>query len=126
MSKSRSKTEQIHDPLPFWQTTPCADWCEVTHRDLDEPSDRRHSGEAVDRVLFLQTTVEMVAGEVFYEIPFARMYLEQHWREVEPHVWLGQDESSTGFMLTLDEAQAIGECLLDLVRQARSTAGGAR
>jgi hypothetical protein len=127
MTKSRSKTAQIQDgaKLPFWQTTPCPHWCEVGHKDHEEPADRRHSSEAVDRVLFLHSTVELLAGEVFYETPFARMYLEQNWREVEAYIWLGQDESNKGFKLTLDEAQTIGEHLLDLVRQAHSTAGDA-
>lgn len=58
---------------------------------------------------------EPYEGETY--LAHATVYLRQPYREAEPTIWLGREDTDKGFTLTLREARTLGELLLDLVEQ---------
>lgn len=100
-------------PCPSW----CADRDSGMHREHDHFDDRLHIGAG--RAVVLTAADECQARES--EPPDeARMFLRQHYREVEARIELGRDDKPVGIQLTLDEAEEFAAKLLDLVSLARA------
>jgi hypothetical protein len=114
--------------LPYWQTLPCPPWCYggKWHHDDDETVDRRHVSHWTGKVTLSMVDIDpddKIHGRT--EAEYAAVDLVQDYREIEPHLWLGQSQSSTGWNLTLAEARALAEVLTKAVDLAGGQRGGA-
>lgn len=109
---------QGKNDLPFWLPDGCPSWCAYTelHRNSDHYDDRSHSSTAT-AVALTATNPQEFGDPHPIEL---QLNAEQHYREREPRIWLGRDDTSNGVHLTLDEAQQLGELLLALAGEHRN------
>lgn len=118
------RTNSIQEPTAFWLTEPCPTWCDMPemHRAEDVGEDRTHNGELRRLVT---TTMDVERSEVDGRVcrgerpPHLMLYLQQGYREVEPRVWVGRDDTNQGVYLTLSEAEQLAATLVDLVKDVR-------
>ncbi|HZB30522.1 MAG TPA: hypothetical protein VE465_10185 [Streptosporangiaceae bacterium] len=102
---------------PAWLTGPCPSWCDRDdHSDADKYDDRRHA--SVYR-LFTLTAAEPHDGHVAddddAEPPKLEIFLEQHYRESEPRLWIARDQTLHGWHLTIDEMRRLADLLNTMV-----------
>lgn len=129
---------RMHDQavrLPYWQTKPCPPWCsrvvdKEAHADADGVPDRQCFSDWQGRVDL--TLVEEPYDEWYQhrtrgwiEAEYANIYLVQHYREVDPRVWLGRSDTGHGWHLTAGEARAIADQLVKAADLAEGMWGGA-
>lgn len=101
---------------PSWLPNGCPAWCNIPelHRDGDHYDDRSHMNLGSHVPLSLARVVDD-------ERPTLDVSMAQHYREVEPRVWVGRDGGRDGTHLTLDEAREMALRVLELVRMAEET-----
>ena len=106
-------------PDPF--VGPCPSWCEFgTHEFSRHPDDRVHSGASHPLPLELSMASDEGARNGYERIlDFLTLRLRQGNREVEPHVWLGLNETDKGRNITLTEASRLARTLDLMVALAR-------
>ncbi|SEG94674.1 hypothetical protein SAMN04489712_1502 [Thermomonospora echinospora] len=79
----------------------CPRWCTWSsmHQDSDAYEDRSHSGGGITMPLMADEplTIDAQAGGEL------NLHLIQHYRETEPRVWIGRDQSNQGTHLSLAE-----------------------
>ncbi|MEV5704776.1 hypothetical protein [Actinoallomurus sp. NPDC052274] len=119
---------------PAWLPDGCPPWCDMgpLHKDSDHLDDRVHSGSATQITLTAEEPplgpgvtpdgMGWTGESVSYPQPVqADIYLEQHYREATPRVWVGRDGRTTGMHLTLDEAEQFAHEVLKRVAIGRLT-----
>ncbi|WP_433174179.1 DUF6907 domain-containing protein [Actinoallomurus sp. CA-150999] len=101
---------------PYWLPEGCPPWClrVPEHSNDDHPDDRTHAGEDASVTLTAADPLDLDG-----EAEEMRLYLLQHYREREPLIWLGRNETNQGGHLTLDEAEELAGELRRLVKIAR-------
>lgn len=106
-------TDVFHATAPVWSPQGCPSWCDVPdlHRDGDHYDDRSHCSLGAHIPLSLAKVVDDERATL-------DVSMIQHYREVEPRVWIGRDGSAQGDHLTLDEAREMALRVLELVRMA--------
>lgn len=111
MSKSKKR--------PYWQDTPCPEWCDVNHRKHDSGPDRNHMSEWSGHVTMslLEPRRTVIHERVYYTKPNLELYLEQGHREVEPKVVVATEtEDGIGYLkLTVAEALKLIKALTTAV-----------
>lgn len=108
---------------PYWLPYGCPTWCvdEGSHRDSEGYEDRSHIGRQIDVDLTAEDSRWARVGKHGNRIDrgedpsTVRMYLFQHYREIEPRIWLGRDDSADGVHLTPAEAKRVAAALAGLV-----------
>lgn len=110
-------------PRPFWLTAPCPSWCTSDHDCEGCVGDRVHFGDWYADVPLTLIDVpfdEQSDDDKYGQEPqVARAHIEQHVREIEPHVWLGRGGSNEGWNFTLAEARQLADELTRAVALAR-------
>ncbi|GAA0348068.1 hypothetical protein NE235_10825 [Actinoallomurus spadix] len=106
---------------PYWLPGNCPPWCLLVteHRDDDHPEDRSHAGRDASVTLTAADPLDLDG-----EPEEMRLYLLQHYRECEPRIWLGRNDTDRGGHLTLDEAEALAAELRRLVKVGRGEDAG--
>lgn len=99
-------------PDPFIGTCPA--WCDGRHGSWEHHDDRSHFGEEADIALELEGDA-YDSEDRTSTVTTIRTYLQQHYREVEPRVFLGRGESR-GVYLTLTEAALLRDRLTELLK----------
>src|SRR5205823_4192007 len=98
--------------LPYWQATPCPAWCSGGHSSEDHFEDRYHRIDA-DFCLVTLTAQDPIRfdhndGRVLYAPAQMRIDVEQHYRETELRIMLGEENTPEVFYsLTPAEAETI-------------------
>ncbi|MCP2336120.1 DUF6907 domain-containing protein [Actinomadura rupiterrae] len=115
---------QVDYPLPAWLPYGCPAWCgygdehdEDTHYD-----DRNHGGFAFNLVLTAFSSAISDDRDIATERPELNMNLVQHYREVEPRIWIGFNGTNKGVHVTISEAEKAARHLLDMVAAAHAAA----
>ncbi len=116
---------------PYWLQRPCPRWCEDTsqHREGDHPDDRIHF--SLSHTIWLSTedpTVETHGTRSADGCPDpdswqvwpaeVRLWLRQDYREAEPRIGFGADDSKD-VHLTIAEAAELRDLLSQLITEAR-------
>lgn len=114
------------EPKVFWMTVPCPEWCDFRrdHSNRDDGEDRTHLGVRHRVVTTTMDVERSVADGQVHESdqpPYLAVFMLQDYREVEPRIWLGRNETRQGAYLTFAEAERLAAVLLDRVREARAT-----
>lgn len=107
---------------PWWSLGPCPAWCTAPHDEDDvyDLKDRIHYGDNVsedDLELSLVEPYELGEGRHKVRgIHALGVYVEQHFREIEPHVCVEMDQGD-GVRLTLAEARTLAGWLTAATEQ---------
>lgn len=101
----------------------CPIWCDGDHRHWEGAEDRSHYSEPSDIALELEDGDYDSISTTFY-VATIRTYLQQPYREAEPHVHLGQGDHA-GLSLTLAEATLLRDRLSALLEAAQAGVEGA-
>lgn len=104
---------------PFWQPQPCPPWCafDEDHSPDDAYVDRSHYSAYREIALTVEDPTDRDPRDAV-EPTVARIELNQHYREIEPRIWLGKDETRQGMHLTLGEARQLADELMRAVDMA--------
>jgi hypothetical protein len=105
-------TDEIVE-TPSWLPNGCPAWCfmDDLHREHDEHVDRIHLAEGIH---VEASTEDRIEGEP----ATVDTHMNQHYRETEPRIWVGIDETNKGHYLTVDEAREYALRLLELTKIA--------
>lgn len=106
---------------PAWLPNGCPSWCDWIgdHNESARYDDRSHIGAGLSLILTAEQTLREDRKDTVP--PTLDIYLIQHYREAEPRVHVGRDDMP-GTHLTLDEAEALANKLLNRVATARQAA----
>lgn len=117
---------------PYWQHTPCPEWCSTRHEEFDSGSDRGclSAWSAEVTMTTMEPRHHRIQDEVFLSRPSLEVLVRQSYREVGPRVQVAcetDEKGITNLSFTPGEALALIRALTVAVDVAEGHAnpGGA-
>ncbi|WP_157251013.1 DUF6907 domain-containing protein [Nonomuraea typhae] len=117
---AKARENERDDEAAYWlESHPCPEWCSrALHLGSDHPTDRMHDS-AIGFVSLNTMEPEVYPDPDRFGAPQVNFQLTQHYREVEPRIYVSNSAQDLNLYASLDEAEQFANALLTLVARGR-------